>query len=56
MQNFIFWNPTKIVFGKGMLAKIGHAALHGKRALLVYGALPILTGLEARLNLLKTPS
>jgi len=49
MQNFIFWNPTKIVFGKGMLAEIGaHAALHGKRALLVYGALPILTGLEAR--------
>ncbi len=22
MQNFTFWNPTKIVFGKGMIAEI----------------------------------
>lgn len=44
MQNFIFWNPTKIVFGKGTIAEIGvHAAQHGQKALLVYGKASIKT-------------
>jgi alcohol dehydrogenase YqhD (iron-dependent ADH family) len=38
MQNFTFSNPTRIVFGKGTIAKIGpEAAKAGKKALLVYG-------------------
>jgi hypothetical protein len=38
MENFSFYNPVKIIFGKGTLGKIGpEAALHGKKALLVYG-------------------
>lgn len=39
MQNFTFENPTKILFGKGMIAKIGaEAARFGTKALLVYGS------------------
>lgn len=38
MQNFTFENPTKILFGKGMIARIGaEAARFGTKALLVYG-------------------
>jgi len=38
MQNFEFYNPTKIIFGKNNLAKIGkEASKYGKKALLVYG-------------------
>lgn len=38
MQNFIFENPTKIIFGKGQISKIGpETARFGKKALLVYG-------------------
>jgi len=38
MQNFVFENPTRVVFGKGQIARIGQeAARFGKRALLVYG-------------------
>jgi hypothetical protein len=39
MQNFIFHNPTKIIFGKGQIKKrIGkETAKFGKKALLVYG-------------------
>lgn len=39
MQNFTFENPTKIIFGKGMIARIGgEAARFGTRALMVYGS------------------
>lgn len=39
MQNFTFENPTKILFGKGMIARIGgEAARFGSKALLVYGS------------------
>ncbi len=38
MQNFIFENPTKIIFGKGQIPAIGkEVARFGKKALLVYG-------------------
>ncbi len=38
MQNFVFQNPTKIIFGKGQIKKIGkETGLFGKKALLVYG-------------------
>ncbi len=38
MQNFTFHNPTRIIFGKGTIAKLGaEASRAGKKALLVYG-------------------
>lgn len=38
MQNFVFENPTKIIFGKGQIPRIGkETARFGKKALLVYG-------------------
>ncbi len=38
MKDFIFHNPTKIIFGAGSSAKLGeNAATLGKKALLVYG-------------------
>jgi alcohol dehydrogenase YqhD (iron-dependent ADH family) len=38
MENFIFHNPVKIIFGKDTIKEIGkEAAAHGKKALLVYG-------------------
>lgn len=38
MQNFTFYNPVRIIFGKGGIAKLGiEAAKAGKKALLVYG-------------------
>ncbi len=38
MQNFTFSNPTKIIFGKAVVAKLGpEAAKAGKKALFVYG-------------------
>ncbi len=38
MQNFTFWNPTKIIFGEGTISQIGRETLrYGKRVLLVYG-------------------
>ena len=38
MQNFVFHNPTKIIFGKNTIGAIGSETAHlGKRALLVYG-------------------
>ncbi len=38
MQNFVFHNPTKIVFGRSTIPSIGmEAAVFGNRALLVYG-------------------
>ena len=38
MQNFVFHNPTKILFGKGTVPSIGEETLlFGKKVLLVYG-------------------
>ena len=38
MQNFSFWNPTKIIFGEGTIPQIGgEAKNYGKKVLLVYG-------------------
>ena len=38
MQNFVFENPTKIVFGRGQIKKIGcEAAKFGKKVFMVYG-------------------
>lgn len=38
MKNFRWYNPTQIIFGKGVLSQMGQqAAMLGKRALLVYG-------------------
>jgi alcohol dehydrogenase YqhD (iron-dependent ADH family) len=43
MQNFVFENPTKIVFGKGQIPKVGkETSRFGKKALLVYGMSSIL--------------
>lgn len=38
MQNFVFVNPTKIIFGRDSIPKLGpEAAKAGKKALFVYG-------------------
>jgi len=38
MQNFVFENPTRIIFGQGMIARIGgEVKRFGSKALLVYG-------------------
>ncbi|MFA5179774.1 MAG: iron-containing alcohol dehydrogenase [Syntrophales bacterium] len=38
MQNFIYENPTKIIFGQGQIKRIGQeAARFGEKVLLVYG-------------------
>lgn len=45
MQNFVFENPTKIIFGKGTIARIGaEVRRFGTRALMVYGMGSIRTG------------
>ncbi|MEK6201106.1 MAG: iron-containing alcohol dehydrogenase [Desulfobulbaceae bacterium] len=39
MQNFVFHNPTKILFGKGTIPAIGpETVAFGRKVLLVYGA------------------
>ncbi|MDH4317345.1 MAG: iron-containing alcohol dehydrogenase, partial [Desulfobulbaceae bacterium] len=38
MENFVFYNPTKILFGRGTIPSIGpESKLLGTKALLVYG-------------------
>jgi alcohol dehydrogenase YqhD (iron-dependent ADH family) len=38
MQNFIFYNPTKLIFGKGQLEQLKtEIPLYGNKVLLVYG-------------------
>lgn len=38
LENFIFYNPTKLIFGKGQLAQLkDQLASYGKKILLVYG-------------------
>ena len=56
MQNFMFENPTRIIFGKGSIAKIGaEVKRFGGRVLMVYGMSSIrTTGIyEQVLNSLK---
>ncbi|MEM9983266.1 MAG: iron-containing alcohol dehydrogenase, partial [Bacteroidota bacterium] len=38
MENFVSYNPTKLVFGKGVVAQLGkEAQLYGKKALVLIG-------------------
>ena len=37
MDNFNFYNPTRIVFGKGTIAELKNLILEGKKILLTYG-------------------
>lgn len=38
MQNFTYWNPTKLIFGKGQLEQLKtEVPKYGKKVLLVYG-------------------
>lgn len=38
MQNFTFWNPTKLIFGKGQLEQLKkEIPLYGQKVLVVYG-------------------
>ncbi len=40
MHNFVYHNPTKVIFGKGTIPQTGNeTAAFGKRVLLVYGCL-----------------
>ncbi|MCK4803619.1 MAG: iron-containing alcohol dehydrogenase, partial [Spirochaetes bacterium] len=38
MKNFIFHNPTKIIFGEGTVSQIGNEAKpYGRKVMMVYG-------------------
>lgn len=37
MENFIFQNPTKLIFGKGMIARLAKEIPAGKRVLVTFG-------------------
>jgi NADP-dependent alcohol dehydrogenase len=37
MNNFVYYNPTRIVFGKGSIAELKTFVPQGKRVLLIYG-------------------
>ena len=37
MENFIFQNPTKLIFGKGMIAQLAKEIPAGKRVLVTFG-------------------
>lgn len=38
MENFIYHNPTKLIFGKGQIEKLsGEIQPYGSRILIVYG-------------------
>ena len=37
MDNFDFYNPTRLVFGKGMIAKLGELIPSGKRVMITFG-------------------
>ena len=37
MLNFEFHNPTKVLFGKGQIAKIKNEIPEGSKVLMVYG-------------------
>lgn len=37
MENFIFQNPTKLIFGKGMIARLAQEVPAGKRIMVTFG-------------------
>ena len=37
MENFIFQNPTKLIFGKGMIARLAQEVPSGKRVMVTFG-------------------
>ena len=37
MENFIFQNPTKLIFGKGMIALLAKEIPAGKRVMVTFG-------------------
>lgn len=38
MDNFIYWNPTKLIFGRGEVEKLAEEVKqYGRNVLLVYG-------------------
>ena len=37
MENFIFQNPTKLIFGKGMIARLAKEIPAGRRILVTFG-------------------
>ena len=37
MENFTFCNPTKIVFGKGSIEKLGELTKNYKHIMIIYG-------------------
>ena len=37
MNNFIFQNPVKIIFGKGMIGEISNEIAKGSKVLIIYG-------------------
>ncbi len=38
MQNFSYWNPTRIIFGKGTISEVGkETAKWGKKVLFHFG-------------------
>lgn len=37
MENFVFQNPTKLIFGKGMIARLAKEIPAGKRVLVTFG-------------------
>lgn len=37
MENFIFQNPTKLIFGKGMIARLAKEIPAGKRVMITFG-------------------
>ena len=37
MQNFLYHNPTKLVFGKGMIARLSQLIPAGKRIMVTFG-------------------
>lgn len=38
MQNFSFWNPVRILFGKGMISELAHVVPSNAKVLLTYGS------------------
>ncbi|WP_440651682.1 iron-containing alcohol dehydrogenase [Cysteiniphilum sp. 19S12-1] len=37
MENFIYYNPTRIYFGQGQIAQLSHAIAKDQKVLLIYG-------------------
>ena len=44
MNNFVYENPTKIIFGQGQISKISREIPAGSRVLITYGGGSVKTG------------